>query len=134
MPKIEIDLKTCPFCGGKAHIYEFTKEEAKNLVMKMHYGENEKKEAIEYVLKIPTDIWAIIGCETKDCILYANEKAHMSSLFFRETSAERLAEKWNKRPPLIVSVPKNVSVKIGDAVKNGRGSGIEIAPVIGTLK
>lgn len=113
MAKIKIDLKPCPFCGGKANIYEYTKTEAKDLVMKMHYGETEKKEAIEHVMKMPVDTWAIIGCETKDCILYANKKAHVSSLFFRETSAERIAEKWNKRPGLIVSIPKAVSIKTG---------------------
>ena len=111
MAKIKIDLKPCPFCGGKANVYEYTKAEAKDRVMKMHYGETEQKEAIEYVMKMPTDTWAIIGCETKGCILYANKKAHVSSLFFRETSAERIAEKWNRRPELIISIPKMASVK-----------------------
>lgn len=111
MAKIKIDLKPCPFCGGKANVYEYTKAEVKDLVMKMHYGETEQKEAIEQVMKMPVDTWAIIGCETKDCILYANKKKHVSSLFFRETSAERIAEKWNKRPELIISIPKMASVK-----------------------
>lgn len=111
MAKIKIDLKPCLFCGGKANVYEYTRAEAKNLVMKMHYGETEQKEAIEHVMKMPVDTWAIIGCETEDCILYANKKRHVSSLFFRETSAERIAEKWNKRPELIISIPKMASVK-----------------------
>ena len=111
MGKTKIELKPCPFCGGKANVYEYTKAEARDLVMRMHYGENEKKEAIEHVMKMPVDTWAIIGCETKDCILYANKKAHVSSLFFRETNAERLAEKWNRRPELIISIPKMASVK-----------------------
>ena len=111
MAKAKIDLKPCPFCGGKANVYEYTRAEAKDLVMKMHYGENEKKEAIQQVMKMPVDTWAIIGCETEDCILYANKKKHVSSLFFRETSAERIAEKWNKRPELIISIPKMASVK-----------------------
>ena len=86
MGKIKIDLKPCPFCGGKANVYEYTRAEAKDLVMKMHYGENEKKEAIQQVMKMPVDTWAIIGCETEDCILYANKKKHVSSLFFQSLS------------------------------------------------
>lgn len=113
MGKTKIELKSCPFCGGKANVYEYTKAEAKDLVMKMHYGETEQKEAIEQVMKMPVDTWAIIGCETEDCILYANKKKHVSSLFFRETSAERIAEKWNKRPELIISIPKMASIRPG---------------------
>lgn len=113
MAKAKIDLKPCPFCGGKANVYEYTRAEAKDLVMKMHYGENEKKEAIQQVMKMPVDTWAIIGCETEDCILYANKKKHVSSLFFRETSAEKIAEKWNKRPELIISIPKMAKIRPG---------------------
>lgn len=131
MGKAKIELKPCPFCGGKANIYEYTKAEAKDLVMRMHYGENEKKEAIEHVMKMPVDTWAIIGCETKDCILYANKKKHMSSLFFRETSAERIAEKWNKRPELIISIPKMASVKteMFNQIESAR-KGLITAPMI----
>lgn len=131
MAKIKIDLKPCPFCGGKANIYEYTKAEAKDLVMKMHYGETEQKEAIEQVMKMPVDTWAIIGCETKDCILYANKKKHVSSLFFRETSAERIAEKWNKRPELIISIPKMASVKTAmfNQIESAR-KGLITAPTI----
>ena len=113
MRKTKIEFKPCPFCGGKANVYEYTKAEAKDLVMKMHYGETKQKEAIEQVMKMPVDTWAIIGCETEGCILYANKKKHVSSLFFRETSAERIAEKWNKRPELIISIPKMVSIRPG---------------------
>lgn len=131
MAKIKIDLKPCPFCGGKANVYEYTKAEAKDLVMKMHYGETEQKEAIEQVMKMPVDTWAIIGCETKDCILYANKKKHVSSLFFRETSAERIAEKWNKRPELIISIPKMASVKTAmfNQIESAR-KGLITAPTI----
>lgn len=131
MGKIKIDLKPCPFCGGKANVYEYTRAEAKDLVMKMHYGENEKKEAIQQVMKMPVDTWAIIGCETEDCILYANKKKHVSSLFFRETSAERIAEKWNKRPELIISIPKMASVKTAmfNQIESAR-KGLITAPTI----
>ena len=131
MAKAKIDLKPCPFCGGKANIYEYTKAEAKDLVMRMHYGENEKKEAIQQVMKMPVDTWAIIGCETEDCILYANKKKHVSSLFFRETSAERIAEKWNKRPELIISIPSDVCVRTEmlNQIENAR-AGIVTAPAI----
>ena len=131
MGKIKIDLKPCPFCGGKANVYEYTRAEAKDLVMKMHYGENEKKEAIQQVMKMPVDTWAIIGCETEDCILYANKKKHASSLFFRETSAERIAEKWNKRPELIISIPKMASVKTAmfNQIESAR-KGLITAPTI----
>lgn len=131
MGKIKIELKPCPFCGGKANVYEYTKAEAKDLVMKMHYGETEQKEAIEQVMKMPVDTWAIIGCETKDCILYANKKKHVSSLFFRETSAERIAEKWNKRPELIISIPKMASVKSAmfNQIESAR-KGLITAPTI----
>lgn len=131
MGKAKTELKPCPFCGGKANVYEYTKAEAKDLVMRMHYGENEKKEAIEHVMKMPVDTWAIIGCETKDCILYANKKKHMSSLFFRETSAERIAEKWNKRPELIISIPKMASVKteMFNQIESAR-KGLITAPMI----
>lgn len=131
MAKAKIDLKPCPFCGGKANVYEYTRAEAKDLVMKMHYGENEKKEAIQQVMKMPVDTWAIIGCETKDCILYANKKKHVSSLFFRETSAERIAEKWNKRPELIISIPKMASVKTAmfNQIESAR-KGLITAPTI----
>lgn len=131
MAKAKIDLKPCPFCGGKANVYEYTKAEAKDLVMKMHYGETEQKEAIEQVMKIPVDTWAIIGCETKDCILYANKKKHVSSLFFRETSAERIAEKWNKRPELIISIPKMARVKteMFNQIESAR-KGLITAPMI----
>lgn len=131
MGKTKIELKPCPFCGGKANVYEYTKAEAKNLVMRMHYGENEKKEAIDHVMEMPVDTWAIIGCETEDCILYANKKKHMSSLFFRETSAERIAEKWNKRPELIISIPKMASVKtkMFNQIESTR-KGLITAPII----
>jgi len=131
MGKTKIELKPCPFCGGKANVYEYTKAEAKDLVMKMHYGENEKKEAIQQVMKMPVDTWAIIGCETEDCILYANKKKHVSSLFFRETSAERIAEKWNKRPELIISIPKMASVKTAmfNQIESAR-KGLITAPMI----
>ena len=131
MAKAKIDLKPCPFCGGKANVYEYTRAEAKDLVMKMHYGENEKKEAIQQVMKMPVDTWAIIGCETEDCILYANKKKHVSSLFFRETSAERIAEKWNKRPELIISIPKMASVKTAmfNQIESAR-KGLITAPTI----
>ena len=131
MAKAKIDLKPCPFCGGKANVYEYTRAEAKDLVMKMHYGENEKKEAIQQVMKMPVDTWAIIGCETEDCILYANKKKHASSLFFRETSAERIAEKWNKRPELIISIPKMASVKTAmfNQIESAR-KGLITAPTI----
>lgn len=131
MGKIKIELKPCPFCGGKANVYEYTKAEAKDLVMKMHYGETEQKEVIEQVMKMPVDTWAIIGCETKDCILYANKKKHVSSLFFRETSAERIAEKWNKRPELIISIPKMASVKSAmfNQIESAR-KGLITAPTI----
>ncbi len=131
MEKAKIDLKPCPFCGGKANVYEYTRAEAKDLVMKMHYGENEKKEAIQHVMKMPVDTWAIIGCETKDCILYANKKKHVSSLFFRETSAERIAEKWNKRPELIISIPKMARVKteMFNQIESAR-KGLITAPMI----
>lgn len=132
MAKIKVDLKPCPFCGGKASIYKFTKTEAKDLVMKMHYGENEQKEAIEYVMKMPVDTWAIVGCETKDCILHANKKAHVSSLFFRETSVERLVEKWNRRPNLIMTIPKNMEIRLSEPNKapNRRTAGLKTAPAI----
>lgn len=131
MAKAKIDLKPCPFCGGKANVYEYTRAEAKDLVMKMHYGENEKKEAIQQVMKMPVDTWAIIGCETEDCILYANKKKHVSSLFFRETSAERIAKKWNKRPELIISIPKMASVKTAmfNQIESAR-KGLITAPTI----
>ena len=131
MAKAKIDLKPCPFCGGKANVYEYTRAEAKDLVMKMHYGENEKKEAIQQVMKMPVDTWAIIGCETEDCILYANKKKHVSSLFFRETSSERIAEKWNKRPELIISIPKMASVKTAmfNQIESAR-KGLITAPTI----
>ncbi len=131
MVKKKSDLKPCPFCGGKANVYEYTRAEAKDLVMKMHYGENEKKEAIQQVMKMPVDTWAIIGCETEDCILYANKKKHVSSLFFRETSAERIAEKWNKRPELIISIPKMASVKTAmvNQIESAR-KGLITAPMI----
>lgn len=135
MPKKEIDLKPCPFCGGKAEIYQYTKAEAKNLVMKMHYGENEQKKAIEQVMKMPVDTWAIIGCKTKGCILYADKKAHTSSLYFRECSAEAMAEKWNKRPELnlIMQIPQNMNIKLAElcGTPNKRTGGLKTAPIIG---
>lgn len=131
MEKTKIELKPCPFCGGKANVYEYTRAEAKDLVMKMHYGKNEKKEVIQQVMKMPVDTWAIIGCETEDCILYANKKKHVSSLFFRETSAERIAEKWNKRPELIISIPKMARVKteMFNQIESAR-KGLITAPMI----
>jgi hypothetical protein len=52
-------------------------------------------------------------------------------LFFRETSAERIAEKWNKRPELIISIPKMASVKTAmfNQIESAR-KGLTTAPTI----
>lgn len=79
-------LKPCPFCGGKAIMVTFHKEKVLT-----DYPEYRDK-----IRTMPSK-WIRMGCDTPDCILYADVEAHTVKLGFLGGCEEEATEKWNRR-------------------------------------
>ena len=74
------ELKPCPFCGGEAVLFRSKK---------VYNGSDE-------AVSSEKEHWAI-GCETFDCILYADAEQSCSRLFFRPEAKQVAIDRWNRR-------------------------------------
>ena len=109
-------LKPCPFCGAEARIKRFRKRTIKSPVT----GTD---------IEIPAG-WAI-GCSTPDCILFFDDISGNAKLLFYAKFGKEAVEAWNRRPELIISIPKMASVKTGmvNQIESAR-KGLITAPMI----
>ena len=82
------ELKSCPFCGGKAVIKKVIKAEA-------------IKKYPQYIEKLRSypESWITMGCDTPGCILFYDTYNVTIKLGFYPDSEEEAAISWNKRAP-----------------------------------
>lgn len=82
------ELKSCPFCGGKAVIKKVIKAEA-------------IKKYPQYIEKLRSypESWITMGCDTPGCILFYDTYNGTIKLGFYPDSEEEAAKAWNKRAP-----------------------------------
>lgn len=110
-------LKPCPFCGGTARIKRFKKRTVKSPVSGID-------------IEIPAG-WAI-GCSTSDCILYFDDiVGNCPRLMFYAKYGNEAVKAWNRRPELIISIPKMASVRteMVNQIESAR-KGLITAPTI----